>query len=158
VAGVAGRKRGGGDAGIVGTMQTTAMPTTLGPRILSIGLHPRALDYTQLPAPDEATLTARIAAGRAALAAAGFDVVHCQLGISPDDAETQIRHHLTTAGPFGVAMIGAGLRAVPPHTLLFERVVNIIAAHAPGIRFCFNVSPEDTATALRRWVQPGAAG
>jgi len=35
-------------------------------------------------------------------------------------------------------MIGAGVRMVPEHTELFERLVNVINEVAPGISFCFN--------------------
>jgi hypothetical protein len=58
------------------------------------------------------------------------------------------------AGSFGLAMIGAGVRVPPEHTLLFERIINVLGDAAPGIRFCFNASPETTIDALRRWVQP----
>ncbi|GAA5068061.1 hypothetical protein [Nocardia callitridis] len=47
-------------------------------------------------------------------------------------------------------MIGGAVRAVPEHTVLFERLVNAIADAAPRIRFCFNTSPETTLDALRR--------
>ena len=47
-------------------------------------------------------------------------------------------------------MIGAGLRMVAEHTLLFERLVNLLNQLVPGIVFCFNTSPETTVDALRR--------
>jgi hypothetical protein len=122
-------------------------------RILLIGLHPAALDYSKLPGLDEATMTERIEAGNAALAAAGFDAVSCQIGNDPDEAEAQIRKTMAD-GPFGLVMIGAGLRATAGYTLLFERVVNVVADASAGIRFCFNTSPETTVDALRRWVRP----
>ncbi|MET8995919.1 hypothetical protein [Amycolatopsis sp. NPDC004169] len=42
----------------------------------------------------------------------------------------------------------------PEHTLLFERVVNLLTRLVPGIVFCFNTSPETTIDALRRWALP----
>ncbi|WP_410870443.1 hypothetical protein [Nocardia sp. A7] len=122
--------------------------------VLSIGLHPGAVDYTKYPNLDEATLTARIAAGESALRAAGFDIVSCQVPADPDAAEAKLRE-CAAGGTFGVAMIGAGVRMAPEHTLLFERLINVASELAPGIRFCFNTSPETTIYALRRWVQPG---
>lgn len=122
-------------------------------RILAIGLHPSALDYSKLPGLDEAALTARIEAGSAALRAAGFDAVPCQIGNDPDEAESQVRKALAD-GPFGLVMIGAGLRANIDYTLLFERILNAVVESSPGIRFCFNTSPETTVDALRRWVRP----
>lgn len=122
-------------------------------RILMIGLHPSALDYSKLPDLDKVTLTARIEAGSAALRAAGFDAVSCQIPADPAQAETRIREHLPD-GPFGLVMISAGSRANITYTLLFERIVNVVAEAAPGIRFCFNTSPENTVDTLRRWLTP----
>ncbi|MBT2230225.1 hypothetical protein [Nonomuraea sp. NEAU-A123] len=119
--------------------------------ILTIGLHPSAIDYTEHPGLDEATLTARIERGDAALRAAGFDAVSCLIGTDPDEAEKTIRERLSE-GPFGVAMIGGGVRMVPEHTLLFERLINVLVTTTPGIRFCFNTTPETTVDAIRRWI------
>jgi len=123
---------------------------------LSIGLHPSAVDYGKHPGLDEATLTARIRAGEETLTAAGFDFVSCQLPAEPDDAEVKLRD-CVGSGAFDVAMIGAGIRMVPEHTLLFERVVNVLCHMSPGITLCFNTTPEDTASALRRGSQSAKA-
>ncbi|WP_175647761.1 hypothetical protein [Streptomyces cyaneochromogenes] len=50
-------------------------------------------------------------------------------------------------------MIGGGVRMLPENTLLFERLVNVLTEEAPGIRLCFNTTPEDTVEALRRWIK-----
>ena len=100
---------------------------------------------------DEASLTARIERGNAALREAGFDVALCQLDTSPDAAEEQLRAHLRDAR-FGLAMIGGGIRMIPEHTELFERIVNVLSEVSPGIRLCFNTAPDNTVDALRRWV------
>jgi hypothetical protein len=123
--------------------------------ILSLGLDPSVLDYSLHPGLDEATLTARIAVGMEALREAGFDLVSCQLPADPDEAEKKVRECVAT-GKFRVVMIGAGLRMAPEHTLLFERLVNLLNQLVPGIVFCFNTSPETTIDALRRWVRPGS--
>ncbi|MFE5478800.1 hypothetical protein ACFQ9R_24060 [Nocardia sp. NPDC056541] len=134
------------------TESPVAQPKTS--TVLSIGLHPSAVDYTRYPQIDEATLTARITAGETALREAGFDIVSCQVPADPDAAEAVLRE-CAAGGEFRVAMIGAGVRMAPEHTLLFERLINVASDLAPGIRFCFNTSPESTIDALRRWVQPG---
>jgi hypothetical protein len=121
--------------------------------ILSLGLHPSAIDYSRHPGLDEETLTARIADGDAALHEAGFDIVPCQVPADPDEAEKKVRE-CVAANPIRVAMIGAGLRVAPEHTELFERLVNLLIRLVPGITFCFNTSPETTIDALRRWVRP----
>lgn len=121
--------------------------------ILSLGLHPSAIDYSRYPGLDEETLTARIAAGQAELREAGFDIVPCQVLTDPDEAEKKVRE-CVAANPVRVVMIGAGLRMAPEHTPLFERLVNLLVQLVPGIVFCFNTSPETTVDALRRWVRP----
>ncbi|KUM80163.1 hypothetical protein [Streptomyces curacoi] len=132
---------------------TTSTPLPAGTKVLSIGLHPRALDYSRMPdGVDEAGLTARIEAANAALREAGFDAVPCLIDASADSAEAAVREHLQEHA-FGLAMIGGGVRMMPEHTLLFERLVNVLTETAPGIRLCFNTTPEDTVEALRRWVR-----
>ncbi len=123
-------------------------------RILMIGIHARALDYSKLPPGlDEATMTERIEAGFGATIAAGFDAVSCLIGTSPDEAETEIREAFA-GDQFGLVMIGGGIRMVPEYTELFERVINACNAESPGITFCFNTSPETTLDALKRHIQP----
>jgi hypothetical protein len=120
---------------------------------LSLGLHPNAIDYSRYPGLDEETLTARIAAGEAALREAGFDIVPCQVSADPDEAEKKVRE-CVAAQPVDAVMIGAGLRTAPEHTLLFERLVNLLTQIVPGIVFSFNTSPETTIDALRRCARP----
>jgi hypothetical protein len=35
---------------------------------------------------------------------------------------------------------------------LFERLLNLVHARAPGAKICFNSNPGDTAEAVQRWV------
>lgn len=128
---------------------TTAIPAT---KVLMIGLHPRALDDDLLPNVDEEALTARIESANRSIREAGFYAVSCLIGTSPDEAESTIRDHLAS-GSFGLAMIGAGVRLQPDYTVLFERIINALTDAAPGIRFCFNTSPETTIDALHRGIQ-----
>ncbi|NNH70241.1 hypothetical protein HLB23_10260 [Nocardia uniformis] len=123
--------------------------------VLSIGLNPNAVDFSGYPGQNAETLTARIEAGNAALRDAGFDIVLCLIPAGLDEAEAKVRECLA-GGDFRVAMIGAGVRMAPEHTLLFERLLNVITELSPGIRFCFNTSPETTIDAVRRWVEPRA--
>ena len=118
-------------------------------RALTIGLHPRALDYSRFPDLDEEQLTARVTAANAALRNAEFDVTTCLVDSSPDRAEAEIRELLANRS-FDLVMVGGAVRAVPEHTLLFERIVNVVVDTAPRIRFCFNTSPETSLDALRR--------
>lgn len=55
-----------------------------------------------------------------------------------------------TEGPFVCAMIGAGLRVLPEHTVLFEKIINIIHGDAPAAKLCFNTRPDNTPDAVQR--------
>ncbi len=125
----------------------------MGDTILSLGLHPSAIDFSLHPEITEEMLTARIAAGEAGLHEAGFDIVSCPIPPDPDEAEKTIRE-CVAARPVQVVMIGAGVRMTQEHTLLFERVVNLLNELVPGIVFCFNTAPENTIDALRRRARP----
>jgi hypothetical protein len=122
------------------------------PRVLTIGLHPSAFDG-QLPGLDEPTIRARSEAGNRAVREAGFDAVACYVDTSPDAAEQTVRECLSR-GPYELAMIGAGVRAPLDNAVLLERIVNVLIQSAPGIRLCFNDSPESTVDAIRRWIRP----
>ncbi|MBF6435106.1 hypothetical protein IU432_15495 [Nocardia cyriacigeorgica] len=107
------------------------------------------MDYGRNPGLDEAELTARVDAANAALRDTEFDVTPCMVQASPAQAESTVRE-LLAAQTFDLVMLGGAVRALPEHTLLFERLVNVLVEEAPGIRFCFNTSPETTLDALRR--------
>ena len=67
-------------------------------------------------------------------------------------AEVALADALATGG-YDCIMIGAGLRIVPPHFLLFEKLINVIHQYAPAsTKLCFNTNPTDTADAVQRWV------
>lgn len=122
-------------------------------RVLLIGLEPAVVDFSNLPF-DEAMLRARVAAGEAQVAAAGYAAVSCQIGVDPAEGEAEVRAHLAL-GPWDAVMIGGGIRATPAHTELFERVVNAVHELAPGARFAFNAGPDTTLAALRRVLPDG---
>lgn len=122
-------------------------------RTLFVGIAPQAFEPGDLP--DGLTpeiLAARIEAGQSALEEAGIDAEHCMIGKDPDEAEAMLREAFGRE-TFPLAMIGAGIRALVEHTLLFERIVNVLIELNPSIRLCFNTSPEDTINAIRRWTE-----
>ncbi|WP_198037040.1 hypothetical protein [Nocardia sp. BMG51109] len=124
-------------------------PTARSRAALTIGLRPDAVDYRKNPGFDEATLMKRIEAAQAAIRDAGFDAVPCAVSAIPDEAERQLRECMA-GRPFGVAMIGGGVRLAAEHTVLLERIVNTLNDTTPGITFCFNTGPETSIDALRR--------
>jgi len=126
-----------------------AMPKS----VLLIGLAPHTVDFSKIPGLDEAKLAAGIHAGLEAVSAAGFDATWCLTESDWESAERQISASLAEKR-YDAVMIGAGIRAIPEHFLLFERVINLVHAGAPGAKICFNTAPDTTLAALRRWIEP----
>ncbi len=122
-----------------------------GSRVLRIGIDPAVVDFSPYPGQDADQLQARVDAAGTALRDAGFDVVTCQVPDDPEVAEAQIRACFTGTA-YDVVEIGSGLRTSHEYTEIFERAVNAVAELQPGIRFCFNDSPESTLAAVRRAV------
>lgn len=122
---------------------------------LLIGLAPEAVDYTRFPGLDAATLAAGLQAALDAVLAAGVDASWCLTDRDPAAAEAAIAARLAERS-YDAVMIGAGVRAVPENLALFERILNLVHAAAPGARICFNTSPDTTLAAIRRWLPPAA--
>ena len=122
-------------------------------RVLLIGLHPRAVDFTAVKGLDEATLTAGLATAYDDVVAAGFDAEWCLTDADWASAGPMVAAKL--AGQrLAAVVIGAGIRTIPAHFLLFEQILNLVHERAPDARLCFNTSPASTRDAVLRWVQP----
>ncbi|MDR2998574.1 MAG: hypothetical protein LBU78_10700 [Microbacterium sp.] len=120
-------------------------------RVLQVGIDPAVVDFSGYPGQRVDALLARVDAAESALRDAGFEVVRCQVPDDPDAAERQIRACAAGSG-FDVVEIGSGLRTSHEYTEIFERAVNVVSELQPGIRFCFNDSPETTLAAVRRGI------
>jgi len=81
----------------------------------------------------------------------GYDATWCGVGVDPVAAVAAVREALRGRAVVGV-LIGAGLRKTDQALLLFERIVNEIHTSCPRAAICFNSTPDDSAAALRRWV------
>ncbi len=123
-----------------------------GRRVLIIGLDP---DYVDFSAPALAGTGVTAETIRAGLEGDGARL--CERGYQADilwiddgeTAEAVLRDRLAATRYDGV-LIGAGLRTLPPHALLFEALVNAVHEAAPQARFAFNINPADTAEAVLR--------
>jgi hypothetical protein len=119
-------------------------------RVLLLGLDPALVNFS--PARGLNTDTVRAAGNDAAarLSDMGHEVHQCLL--DPAAADESAAVTALTQNTFDCIMIGAGLRALPEHTALFERVINAIHQHAPSAKLCFNTHPSDTVDAVLRWL------
>jgi hypothetical protein len=120
-------------------------------RVLALGLDPAFADFTQLPGLTPALIQSYIDAQLEHLRGLGYEVESCLVDLGETAEEVTARH--LAAGPFDCVVIGAGLRA-PEQLLLFEKLLNLVHARAPGTKICFNTTPADTAEAVRRWLPP----
>jgi hypothetical protein len=120
--------------------------------VLLIGLDPRGVDFTDVPGMNEQKLSAALKAEEERLNGLGYQTEWCL--IDPGEtAEALILERLGTK-KFDCILIGAGVRTMPAHFLLFEKVINLVHSHAPQARLCFNTKPDDSVEAVQRWVQP----
>jgi hypothetical protein len=117
--------------------------------VLALGVDPFHADFTGLPGLTPELVQAFIDAQLERLRGLGYVVESC-LFDPAGDAELVVAERLAQRG-FDCVMIGAGLRA-PPLLLLFEKLINLVHAQAPGAKICFNSTPADTAEAVQRWI------
>ena len=123
-------------------------------RVLTIGFQPEVVDFSAFPGMTAEKVYAGLAAQERAMRELGFEPTTCLIDLG-ETAEEVARTALA-AGPFAVVLIGAGVRLHPAHFHLFERIVNVVHAHAPTSKIAFNTSPNDTAEAILRWASAPA--
>jgi hypothetical protein len=81
----------------------------------------------------------------------GYEVQSCLVDLG-ETAESVVSDVLSRE-KFDCIMVGAGIRGLPQHTLLFEKIINTIHQKAPSSKICFNTNPSDTVEAVvLRWI------
>jgi hypothetical protein len=81
----------------------------------------------------------------------GYDVQNCLVDLG-ETAESVVSDRLSREN-FDFIMIGAGIRILPQHTFLFEKIINSVHQKAPASsKICFNTNPGDSAETVLRWV------
>jgi hypothetical protein len=122
--------------------------------VLVIGLDPALIDFSKPPYAGMGVNAEKILAGAKAaedeLTRLGYSVQTCLTDFG-ETAEAVVQKALEQR-LFACVLIGAGIRAVPDNFLLFEKLVNVVHAHAPRAKFCFNTNPRDTTEAVQRWL------
>jgi hypothetical protein len=126
-----------------------------GKSVLIIGLQPKVVDFSlpefvNFPDLDAEKIQAGLDADQAELTKLGYKVEMC-LTDTGETAEKVVRVCLQSK-PFDCVMIGAGVRTIATHFLLFEKLINVVHERAPQAKICFNTQPSDTAEAVQRWV------
>jgi hypothetical protein len=118
--------------------------------VLAIGIDPAFADASSLGSLSPDLVRSYIAGQLELLRKRGYDVESCLL--APGAAAKQVITGALAARKFDCVLIGAGLRADPSQLLLFEKIVNLVYALAPGASICFNTRPSDSVEAVQRWV------
>ena len=128
---------------------------TTGKSVLLVGLDPTLIDFSDpafaaFPGMNAAKVMAGVTSDQERLKAMGYDARICLTDFG-ETAEAVVLAQLKQK-QFDCVMIGAGVRVIPTHFILFEKLINLVHEHAPHARFCFNTKPTDTAAAVRRWI------
>jgi hypothetical protein len=118
--------------------------------VLVIGLVPELVDFSAFPGMNAGTVRAGIDGQVARLRELGYAAQSCWVDLG-DTVESVLGERLA-AEAFACVVIGAGLRVPPAHLMLFEKLINLVHAGAPGAKICFNTKPTDTVEAVRRWL------
>jgi hypothetical protein len=118
--------------------------------VLLIGLDPALGNYAAFPDLDAEKVLAAFKTDEDRLNGLGYGVQVCWIDRG-ETAEAVIKDQLSKK-QFHCVLIGAGVRTVPSHFLLFERLINLLHEHAPQAKLCFNTKPTDTAEAVLRWL------
>lgn len=121
-----------------------------GKRVLLIGVDPTLVNFRPSSTRTVETIRAAGTDANERLAALGYEVHTCIVDLGKT-AEAVVLQTVSQ-NQFDCIMIGAGVRAMIEHTLLFEKIINILQEHAPTAKLCFNTNPSDTVEAVLRWV------
>jgi hypothetical protein len=119
------------------------------PVVLALGLDPEFVDPKAMGGFTPEVVRAFIDSQFERIRVLGYEVESCLVDLG-DTAENVLTQQLRKR-TFDCVMIGAGLRN-PAHLPLFEKLLNVVHALAPGAKICFNSSPADSAEAVQRWV------
>jgi hypothetical protein len=124
-------------------------------KVLIIGIDPFLIDFSTpefaaFPGLTPEKVEAGIKASMNQLTDLGYEPELCWVDFGKT-APAVIQSRLAKNEHEGV-LIGAGIRAPASHFLLFEQLINTIHEHAPKAKICFNTNPQDTATAIQRWL------
>jgi len=129
------------------------MDNTAKKKVLLLGIDPKFIDVnlTATTGWDANRVKAVAQEANNKLTELGYEVQNCFVDIG-ETAESVVSDRLLRE-KFDCIMIGAGVRILPQHTALFEKIINTIHQKTPpSSKVCFNTSPSDTVEAVLRWV------
>jgi hypothetical protein len=122
-------------------------------KVLFLGIDPKLIDVNLATTTGWDAIRVKAVAQEAnnKLTELGYEVQNCLVDLG-ETAESVVSEALS-GEKFECIMIGAGVRILPQHTILFEKIINAIHQNAPpSSKICFNTNPSDTVEAVLRWV------
>jgi hypothetical protein len=122
-------------------------------KVLFLGIDPKLIDVNLATTTgwDANRVKAVAQEANKRLSELGYEVQNCFTDLG-ETAERVVSDTLSREN-FDCIMIGAGVRLLPQHTFLFEKIINAIHQKAPpSSKISFNTNPGDTAEAVLRWV------
>ena len=120
-------------------------------KVLLIGIDPKLIDPNLSTATGWDANRVRAAAQdtNKRLMDLGYELQNCLVDLG-ETAESVVSDTLSKE-KFDYIMVGAGVRMLPQHTVMFEKIVNTIHQKAPpSSKICFNTNPADTVEAVLR--------
>ena len=127
-------------------------------KVLLIGIDPKLIDFSKTTTAATGRDANRVqTAGQDAnkrLMELGYEVQSCLIVDLGETTAESVVSDILSREKFDCIMIGAGIRALPQHTLMFEKIINTIHQKAPpsSTKICFNTNPNDTVEAVLRWI------
>lgn len=119
-------------------------------KVVLIGLHPDEVDFSHWPGLDADKLLRSLEAQREQLEELGLETALCL--VDTGGTATEVVTDTLDADTYECVVVGAGIRRVEDHFLLFEKILNLVHEHAPTARIALNTGPDDTVDAVRRWI------
>src|ERR671914_1757594 len=112
-------------------------------KILLIGIDPKLIDFsiytTTAAGWDANRVKAAAQDANKRLMDLGYEVQGCLVDLG-ETAESIVSDTLSRE-KFDCIMVGAGVRMLPQHTVVFEKIINTIHQKAPSSKVCFNTNP-----------------
>ena len=119
-------------------------------KVALVGWNPEIVDFSKWPGLTKEKLLAILEGDRDKLRSLGYqaDILFIQDAKSAYDTVVNALNETT----YDCIQIGAGVRTIDEHFLVFEQLVNAVHQSAPNAKICFNTNPSDTAESVQRWI------
>jgi len=119
-------------------------------KVVLVGWNPEIVDFSKWPGLTKEKLLRVLEDDRDKLRSLGYeaDILFIQDAESAYDTVINALNETT----YDCVQIGAGVRTIEEHFIVFEKLVNAVHQGAPNAKICFNTNPSDTAESVQRWI------